>query len=180
MRDPFSPPLGLVRSTTPLASSLALRTLPLHAHEILPAFSIYTFLDLALVPRVSSALFPRTYKNLSERARVNWNTRGVSLVQSCFINSAALWVIFNDRERASFGAKERMWGYTGAGGMVQGFSAGYFLWDILISASRYDVHGMGALAHAVSALSVTLLGFVGHPFFLSDLYCAPAAVETIG
>ena len=93
----------------------------------------------------------------------------MSLVQSCFISSAALWVIFNDRERAGFGAKERIWGYTGAGGMVQGFSAGYFLWDTFIAATRLDIHGLGALAHATSALSVTLLGFVGLPLAVAIL-----------
>ena len=173
MRDPFPAPLGLVQSTTPLASALALRTLPLHAHEILPSFTIYTYLDLALIPRVSSAIFPKTYNNLSERTRINWNTRGVSLIQSCFISSAALWVIFNDKERASFGARERIWGYTGAGGMVQGLSAGYFLWDIVTAATRFDIHGSGALAHAVSALSVTLLGFVGLPLILiCTMWCS--------
>ncbi len=179
MRDPFPAPLGLVQSTTPLASALALRTLPLHTHEILPIFSIYTFLDIVLVPRVSSAVFPKTYDNSSERTRANWNARGVSLIQSCFISSAALWVIFKDKQRAGFGAKERIWGYTGAGGMVQGFSAGYFLWDILIAASRFDVHGLGALAHAASALSVTLLGFVGRPFVLKIACCIGATCENL-
>ena len=160
MRDPLPVPLGLVQSATPLASALSLRTLPLHTHEILPAFTLYTFLDLALIPRVSSALFPKIYNGLPERTKINWNARAVSMMQSCFIGSAALWVIFRDRERKSFGAKERVWGYTGAGGMVQGFSAGYFLWDIVTSALRVDIHGIGALAHAASALSVALLGFV--------------------
>ena len=58
------------------------------------------------------------------------------------------------------GARERVWGYTGASGMVQGFAAGYFLWDLVASAGSLDVHGAGALMHAVSALAVSLLGFV--------------------
>ena len=160
MRDPLPAPLELVQAATPIASALSLRTLPLHTHEILPAFTLYTFLDLALIPRVSSALFPKVYNGLSERTKVNWNARAVSMVQSCVISSAALWVIFKDKERASFGAKERIWGYTGAGGMVQGLSAGYFLWDIVTAAFRIDIHGLGALVHATSALSVALLGFV--------------------
>lgn len=163
MRDPLPAPLGLVQPATPLASALSLRTLPLHTHEILPAFTLYTFLDLSLIPRVSSAVFPKTYDGLPERTKVNWNARAVSMVQSCFISSAALWVIFKDKERASFGAKERIWGYTGAGGMVQGLSAGYFLWDIFTAALRVDIHGLGVLAHATSALSVALLGFVFDP-----------------
>ena len=58
------------------------------------------------------------------------------------------------------GPRERVWGYTGASGMVQGFAAGYFLWDLVTSAGNMDVHGPGALMHAVSALAVSMLGFV--------------------
>ena len=61
------------------------------------------------------------------------------------------------------GPRERVWGYTGATGMVQGFSAGYFLWDLAISAKNLDVHGPGSLMHAASALAVTMLGFVRAP-----------------
>ena len=39
------------------------------------------------------------------------------------------------------GPRERVWGYTGASGMVQGFAAGYFLWDLVTSAGNLDVHG---------------------------------------
>jgi hypothetical protein len=44
--------------------------------------------------------------------------------------------------------------------MVQGFAAGYFLWDLGVSIKDVDVHGWGALVHAASALAVTCLGFV--------------------
>ncbi|KAL8773237.1 MAG: hypothetical protein Q9209_001915 [Squamulea sp. 1 TL-2023] len=57
------------------------------------------------------------------------------------------------------GWKERVWGYTGAGGMVQGFAAGYFAWDLLATIQDIDVHGWGALAHAASALTVSMIGF---------------------
>ncbi len=82
------------------------------------------------------------------------------MVQSCFINAVALWVIYNDKERMQMDWRQRVWGYTGAGGMVQGFAAGYFLWDLLASIKDVDVHGWGALAHAASALVVSSLGFV--------------------
>lgn len=66
------------------------------------------------------------------------------------------------------GPRERVWGYTGATGMVQGFSAGYFLWDLVMSGKDMDVHGVGSFMHAASALAVSLLGFVCNPtvFFL--------------
>lgn len=161
MRDPFlRPPDLLVKATEPVASSLALTTLPFHVHEILPAFCIYEFINRVVSPYVSARLAPKTYKQLSRKSKINWNVHFVSMVQSCFINTLALWVIYADKERMRMGWKERVWGYTGAGGMVQGFAAGYFAWDLLASIQDVDVHGWGALAHAASALTVSMMGFV--------------------
>ncbi|KAL9128865.1 MAG: hypothetical protein Q9217_002554 [Psora testacea] len=160
MHDPVPPsPISLVRLTTPLARRLSLRTLPLHTHEVLPTFAFYNFLNLYLSPTVSSRLFPRTYPHLPERTQKNWDAHVVSLVQSTFINAAALWVIRKDKERWAMGPGERVWGYTGAMGMVQAFSTGYFLWDLTAASSRIDVHGPGALAHAAAALAVSMFGF---------------------
>ena len=161
MHDPIPPPsASLIKATQPLASALALRTLPFHAHEILPAFCFYEFVNIFVSPYVSTRLFPQTYPQLSRKKKINWNIHFVSMIQSCFINSAALWVIFADRERRSMNAAQRVWGYTGASGMVQGFAAGYFAWDLMASIKDVDVHGWGALIHAASALVVTSLGFV--------------------
>lgn len=160
MRDPIPAPSLLVGTAQSLARTLSLRTLPFHTHEILPSFAIYTFIDTIIAPRVSTHLFPETYPKLSKKTKINWNVHVVSLIQSCFINTLALGVIYLDRERWSMGPKERVWGYTGATGMVQGFSAGYFLWDVVMSAKHMDVLGPGSLMHAASALAVSLLGFV--------------------
>ena len=160
MRDPLPAPDSLVKTTQPIARALSLRTLPFHSHEILPSFSLYVFLNNFLSPRLSARLFPQTYPALPEKTKKNWNVHVVSLLQSCFINTAALLVIWLDKERWRLGPRERVWGYTGATGMVQGFSAGYFLWDLVTCAKDMDVHGLGDFAHAASALAVTLLGFV--------------------
>lgn len=61
------------------------------------------------------------------------------------------------------GWEERVWGYTGADGMIQGFAAGYFLWDLIMCAGNVGVFGWGLLAHAVAALVVFSLGFVCIP-----------------
>lgn len=161
MRDPFfKAPIPLVQLTQPLANSLSLRTLPLHAHEISLAFCTYQFVKSVVAPRVSGYLFPETYAKLSKRARINWDVHFVSMVQACAINSVALWIMYMDVERRNMDWKERVWSYSGATGMVQGFSAGYFLWDLLASIKDIDVHGPGALAHAACALAVSSLGFV--------------------
>lgn len=161
MRDPFfSPPFPLVKATEPFARSLALQTLPFHVHEILPAFCFYEFVNRVVSPYVSARLAPKTYPHLPRKTKINWNVHFVSMVQSCFINTLALWVIYLDKERSQMDWKERVWGYTGAGGMVQGFAAGYFGWDLWASIKDVDVHGWGALFHAFSALAVSTMGFV--------------------
>lgn len=58
------------------------------------------------------------------------------------------------------GWEERVWGYDGAGGMIQAFAAGYFLWDLMICIRWFSVFGWGLLAHAMAALVVFSLGFV--------------------
>ena len=59
--------------------------------------------------------------------------------------------------------ESRVFGYTGAGGMIQGLAAGYFLWDIVICAANLGVFGWGLLAHAIAALAVFSLGAVSIP-----------------
>ena len=56
--------------------------------------------------------------------------------------------------------EQRVWGYTGAGGMVEAFAAGYFLWDLWICMNNVGVFGVGLLLHAIAALGVFALGFV--------------------
>jgi hypothetical protein len=93
---------------------------------------------------------------------MNWDVHIVSMWQSLFINTVALWVIFTDpqREVQNGDWRERLWGYNGAAGMVQGFAAGYFLWDVVVSTVHVDVMGVSSLVHAVAALGVTSIGFV--------------------
>lgn len=160
MRDLFQAPLSVIKVTQPLANALGLSTLPLHVHEILPTFCIYHFINTVLAPSLSARIFPETYRRLGPRTKINWNAHVVSMVQSCFINTAALWVVFKDKERMHMDPMERVWGYTGATGMIQGFSTGYFLWDLMTSVKDFDVHGPGTVAHAASALAVSSLGFV--------------------
>ena len=84
----------------------------------------------------------------------------VSMVQSCLINTLALWVMFTDEERKGMDVLERVYGYTGGCGMIQGLAAGYFLWDFVLCTVHYKVFGFGLWAHAVSALVVFSFGFV--------------------
>lgn len=170
MHDPFPipPPAWLTELVTPVAECLKLYTLPLHIHEILFAALSYQFICSVLSPLLSTIFFPQIYSSLPRRTRLNWDVHFVSMVQSITINSLALWVMWVDKERGRMTWDERIWGYDGAGGMIQGFAAGYFLWDLIVCVRWVDLFGWGMLAHAISALVVFSVGFVSGllPFFL--------------
>lgn len=60
--------------------------------------------------------------------------------------------------------------------MIQGFAAGYFLWDLGICITNIGVFGWGLLAHAIAALVVFSFGFVSilPP---SDVQKSPSSVD---
>ena len=161
MIDPLPPPPAFISSLTrPIADALSFKTLPLHSHEVLLAFTAYYLMEIVLAPRLSVHFFPKTYSSLPPRTKINWNIRIVSTIQAIFICALALWVVATDEERENMNLEERIWGYTGALGLTQAFAAGYFIWDVKISSMNVGILGWGSLAHAVSALLITSLGFV--------------------
>ncbi|KAL8707060.1 MAG: hypothetical protein Q9225_007845 [Loekoesia sp. 1 TL-2023] len=172
MRDPFPipPPSLLVRTINPLAESLSLYTLPFHIHELLFAAISYHLICAFISPILSRWLFPSIYPHLPQRTRLNWDVHVVSLAQSIFVCAAALWVMYEDEERKAMDWKERVWGYTGGGGMIQALAAGYFLWDLQICLRYMSVFGFGLLMHAVAALVVFSLGFVSATPFIALLF----------
>lgn len=182
MRDFFPPsPPYLTNLSSPLATYLSLHTLPNHTHEILLSFLFYHALNKSISPRLSAYFFPKTYLNLRPRTKVYWDAHVVSFVQACVINSLALAVLLLDDERRKMNAQERLWGYTGASGMVQGFATGYFVWDLWTAVLDFDVHGAGTVMHAVCALAVSALGYVGFvlSFFSSyQLYLFSVFVDS--
>lgn len=164
MLDPFPPPPAWVRRfIEPYALRFNSPTLPEHIHEILLAFSVYQFIHYVLSPWLSPIFFSKYYPHFNRRTKINWDVHVVSLFQSILINSAALWIMFVDKERKSMSTGERVFGYTGACGMIQALAVAYFLYDLIISLVYVRVFGIGLLFHAVSALWVFSLGFVSHP-----------------
>lgn len=77
--------------------------------------------------------------------------------------------MYTDTQRAAWRSQDeegmlgRVFGYTAASGAVQGYAAGYFLWDLVMSAWYLEIFGPGFLAHAASAVAVYNLGFVSDP-----------------
>lgn len=170
MLDPIPPPPPLLfKLAQPVAEAISLPTLPHHVHEVLGAFLLYQSVQSIISPLLSKILFPSIYNNLNRRTRINWDVHVVSLVQSCLINVLALWVMFTDRERGemSNSVVERVFGYTGASGLIQGLACGYFIWDLIVSTRYIKIFGIGIWAHAVTALCVFSFGFVSAPKILS-------------
>ncbi len=166
MLDPLPPPPPwLVNAVKPYSEALYLPSLPYHIHEVVGAFVLYQTTQSIISPLLSNYLFPNTYSKLNRRTRINWDVHVVSLLQSLVINTAALWVMFTDQERKDMNnsSVERVYGYTGASGLIQALATGYFAWDLVVSARYLNVFGPGILAHAVTALCVFALGFVSIP-----------------
>lgn len=162
MRDPFPfPPIpALSKAVEPWAERLSLPTLSLHVHEVAGAALLYTFVHTVVSPLLSTWLFPQFYPRHHRAKKANWDAHVVSLVQSVLINILALWTMFADEERKNMDFEQRVWGYTGASGMIQALAAGYFVWDLGITLLNLDIFGLGLLAHAISALVVYTFGFV--------------------
>ena len=180
MLDPFPPPpRTLVKAIRPIATYLGLSTLPLHIHEVVLGWAFYHLICTIIAPAISTWLFPSVYSQLAVRTKIDWDIRVTSLIQSSFITLFALLVIWSDEERKEMDWVGRIWGYTGAGGAVQGLAAGYFLWDLIASIVHLNVLGWGSLAHAVSALLVTSLGFVSshNPWLRLDVFLSQEVAD---
>lgn len=146
-----------------------LPSLHLHIHHVLGALLVYHTIFLFISPILSTLLLPNIYPKFNKRTRINWDVHVVSFVQSSFICTFALWVMYTDTQRAAWRSQDeegmigRVFGYTAASGAVQGYAAGYFLWDLVMSAWYLEIFGPGFLAHAASAVAVYNLGFVSSP-----------------
>ncbi|GLA29419.1 hypothetical protein AnigIFM63604_003849 [Aspergillus niger] len=171
MLDPFPPPPAWLRDfVEPWALHYNVPALTEHAHEVIIAFAGYLFIHFILSPVLSPVLFPNHYPKLKPRTKLNWDVHVVSLVQSTFINGMALWVMFADEDRASMNASERIYGYTGACGLVSAFAAGYFVYDLIVSTIYVKLFGIGMLFHGISALWVFSFGFRPFVNFYSPVF----------
>ena len=171
MKDPFPipPPQWLASAVKPFADYFSLATLPLHGHEVIFAFCLYTFIAKVVSPLLSNT-FTSRYKNLNKRTRINWDVHVVSFFQSLIICALSLYIIIFDEERKTWREsgrwEERIWGYSGMTGLCQSFALGYFLWDLYMCSVYVHIFGWGMLAHAISAVSVFSLGYVCTTFSL--------------
>ncbi|BCR83670.1 TLC domain-containing protein [Aspergillus chevalieri] len=160
MLDPLPPPPSwLQNAVEPWALYFNLPTITDHIHEVILAFVFYQFIHSYLSPWLSPVLFPQHYPNFNKRTKLNWDVHVVSFVQSTVVCAAALWVLFTDKERKEMGVLERVYGYTGACGLIQALATGYFIYDLYVSVIYVKMFGLGMVFHGVSALWVFALGF---------------------
>lgn len=164
MKDPWGPPSGwLLAYAEPVAERLGLGAMPPHIHQGILALAFYQTVQSVVSPAVSRRLFPKIYPNLPPRTKLNWDIHVVSLLQSIFISTLAWWVIAVDDERWAMKNGERVFGYSGACGLVAAMAAGYFSWDFIVSTIHIRVFGIGMFLHACSAICVYSLGNVSYP-----------------
>jgi hypothetical protein len=155
----------------PYAQSLHLTTLPAHIHEVLLSCAFYTAIQTYVSPYLSQKFVPQYYSQFSRRTRVNWDIHFTSFIQSLIICSITIYVMRNDTERIGETWQDRVYGYSGAAGLVQALAAGYFMWDVTVCIVNYSILGPADLLHAVIAISGSMLGF--RPF---GLYYGPGVL----
>lgn len=160
MLDPIPVPPSLRDAITPLTNLLHLHTLPLNIHGVILSCLFYSAFNAFLAPLLSVYLLPTAYAKFPSHTKLQWNLHVTSFVNSTLVSLAALYVLYADQDRLSETWEERMWGYTGLGGMVQAVGAGYFVWDVQMCAAKIESLGVTDLLHAVVALSIAILGFV--------------------
>lgn len=173
MLDPIPPPPQWLREwVRPWAERANLHSLPDHIHEVLFFYLFYQFIHSWASPYLSRKYFPQYYSRLPRRTKINWDMHVVSFVQSTAIVSVALWVMAADKERKAMikdgweeGHSRRMYGYTGACGLVQAMATGYFVYDLIVSTVYVRITGIGMVFHGISALTVYGFGFVSDSFF---------------
>lgn len=164
MLDPLPIPPWLRDSAEPLTNLLHLHTLTLHVHEVLLSFAVYSFINDVLAPHISAWLIPTRYAKFPRRTRLQWNIHVTSFVNATFLSFAAPYVLSADKDLLINTWEERLWGYTGACGMVQAFGVGYFLWDLKVCILNFELLGVIDLVHAMVAVIITTLGY--RPFGL--------------
>jgi hypothetical protein len=145
----------------PFADALGLATLSLHVHEILYATIFYFAIFTVVAPIISKSIISDRYEAFDFKTSLKFRIQCVSLVQSIFISSLALWVMLNDQHWKSVSTPEgRIWDCDGLWGSVQAFATGYFVYDLLLNLRYIKLLGLAMTLHGSSCLTIYMLGFV--------------------
>lgn len=136
-------------------------TLSRHVSHIFTSFAIYSLVACVLLPRLSSRLFRRHYSSLNDRMQIKWDLRAASLCHSCFVTSAALYVLITDQERNGLQTyEERTRTYLWKVGVLQSIMLGHGLWEFSAMMRFPWAFVPGSLAHVFFTGVVWFMAFV--------------------
>ncbi|CAG8517460.1 8593_t:CDS:2 [Paraglomus occultum] len=119
---------------------------------------------------ISPILFPKSYKQLSDRKRLSWDIHVVSLVHSVAITALSIPLLFDETLQ-----KDKVFGYDEYAGNVYAIACGYFLWDSLVSLYYVRDFGVGFVVHGSVCFGVYLfayrpfLNYYGAAFLMFEL-----------
>ena len=142
--------------------------LTLHFYLALLTTILYHLLYISILPSLSLALAPKTYSNLTPRARKRWDSHAVSSVQ-CLVNSimAIYLLICYSQERDPTTWRDRVYGYQSQTATVVTLSSGYFIWHLWETIVHVHLSGWIFVLHAAAAVLLISTSVVS-PLFPSS------------
>jgi hypothetical protein len=147
-----------------ICNSLRLPLLPSYIHLTFLDLFICQLIYISLGPRLSTFFFPNHYHGrLDSAQKLDWDIHLTAFSQTTLIFGLGCWVMLFDEERRRMTWQERVWGWTNPTATALAIANGYFLWHLVMMVRYRKLYGWSMVAHAVSVVSIMILGFVSIP-----------------
>lgn len=127
-------------------------TLDKHIHGLIGAVLAYHSIYV-LSSIISPLLFPKTFKTLSTKTKIDFHVHVVSMIQSLLI-LVLIYPAFNHPALID----DRVFGYVPYSGFLTTLALGYFIWDTIISLVYVQYFGVGFLFHGIISAFVFFVG----------------------
>ena len=164
--------LGSSRVVQGIASTLSLRTLPIHIDWIVASLAFFIGLYCLLAEPLTRSFIPKQWAGFTEKQKQDWKLRVVSLAQSLLLGPVSLYIIW--LQRAHWEDRcliQRIYEYYEPELYVNNFALGYFIWHFAMMVIEFDKHGIQMVAHAV--IGVGCLGGVYVRFYtMQPIHCS--------
>ncbi|KAI8459970.1 TLC domain-containing protein [Phakopsora pachyrhizi] len=156
-----------------LSEILGLENLNRHVGSLLISTTGCFIIQFISNSFLSTYLFPNHYPRLTSFTKFNWDTRLVAWVHAIYATSISIWFLSNHHRYSSL-HDDKLFGYNPQAMNFLTYSAGYFLWDTIISGIlTIRGHGFGFLLHAIScfiAFFYSIKPFAGYFGFVFLLW----------
>ena len=126
-----------------------------HQNESLILYSSFCWFLLFLSSRFISSTFIKSYQKLTKVKKIDWNIRVVSFFHSLIAVSLCFSLLNDDNLN-----NDKINGYSVYSNQMILISAGYFLWDCIISIITVMDGGIGFVIHGVVCLLLLLCSLV--------------------